>query len=78
MLLFQNSELLTKRQIFQQKIMSGSEGTNKQGKQELQRTEHLPVVSEKRSDLLPLKNQAKFIAVVKFVAAKASKNLSKP
>ncbi len=40
MFLFQNDELLPKRQVLQQKIMSRSEGMNKQGKQKLQRTEH--------------------------------------
>lgn len=52
MFLFQNDELLPKCQVLQQKIMSRSEGMNKQGKQKLQRTEHTPVVTEITSDLL--------------------------
>jgi hypothetical protein len=66
--LLQNSEMLPKRQIFQEEVAARATGSKCQDKQELQRTEHKPVLAESRSDLLPHKKQARFFTVVDFVA----------
>jgi len=46
MLLFQNGELLTKGQILQEEVAARTPKPNKKIEQELQRTEHEPVVAE--------------------------------
>ncbi len=46
MLLLQYGELLAKCQVFQQQISARGAGLSDQDKQELQRTEHTPVVAE--------------------------------
>ena len=77
----QNCKLLPKRHIFQEEVATGIDRPKEQGKQELQRTEHMPVVAERSSDMLPRKNQVKFVAVVAFIAVKAllrHKNQQRP
>jgi hypothetical protein len=44
--LLQDGKLLTKSQIFQQQIAAGTDRLNEQDEQELQRSEHTPVVAE--------------------------------
>jgi hypothetical protein len=46
MLLFQNGELLTKGQVFQEEVAARTAKQNEKIEQELQRTEHEPVVAE--------------------------------
>jgi len=43
---------LAKRQVFQQEVAAGTDRPNKQDEQELQRTEHGPVVTESASEMV--------------------------